>query len=333
MTEGTETRNVLATTEEQYITETEGLWQEENNNEPKVAEKSRNNRPDETDRWNTHFNALLKFKEENGHCLVPHNYKDRAGLARWVKRQRYQYKLYQRGKPAFTNPERVCMLEDVGFVWDSHKVNWQKSFQDLIDFKREYGHVDVPTKFPRNQSLATWVNRQRGQYKLYRDGKQSSIDMHRFESLESLGFRWEIRNLKKNTEERKKKSPIANLKKQAPKYESSQKQIDPIKGLPITENDYNFFMGVLCDLTDDNEEDDIAHAVGLSPELGSVEDGGPQADNCFSESAPTTTKVQTQGILQDIISQLTDSDDEEEDDDSLKNTMFNMDVAVADSFY
>lgn len=265
-------------------------------------------RPDENSRWNKHFQDLLEFKRKHHHCLVPHNYADQAGLARWVKRQRYQYKLFEQGKPAFMSHSRIQQLQDIGFVWDSHRANWQKSLQDLIDFRKRYGHCDVPTKYPSNQSLATWVNRQRGQYKLFRAGKQSSINLSRFEALEQLGFRWEVRNFKKN------KSPEINKKMQAPVDPLTLGKLpSPIKSVPISQSDYNFFMDVLCDLSDDGGED-VADAVGLNvnEDFEKVtKDGKPE--QCFSDNS-LKTATQTHGLLQEVLCQIQDDDSDVEGD-------------------
>jgi Helicase associated domain len=49
------------------------------------------------------------------------------------------------------------MLEDMGFVWDSHNASWESKFNELCDFKRVHGHSFVPTVYPQNPQLAAWI--------------------------------------------------------------------------------------------------------------------------------------------------------------------------------
>ena len=91
------------------------------------------------------------------HSQVPHTYKDNPPLARWVKRQRYQYKLKVEGKMSTMTDERVQLLENIGFIWDSHAAAWAEKLHELKDYARQRGDCNVPSTFPDNPQLATWV--------------------------------------------------------------------------------------------------------------------------------------------------------------------------------
>jgi hypothetical protein len=67
---------------------------------------------------------------------------------------------------------------------------WLSSYQELKDYKDEYGDCIVPRGFPLNPRLASWVAEQRKQYKLLKDGKNSSITPKRIELLDDLEFAW-----------------------------------------------------------------------------------------------------------------------------------------------
>mmetsp|Transcript_8640 Transcript_8640/g.13325 ORF Transcript_8640/g.13325 Transcript_8640/m.13325 type:complete len:350 (+) Transcript_8640:211-1260(+) len=182
-----------------------------------MQEKKRVLRPDQAGKWHTHYLEIEQYKMQHNHCLVPHSYPENPELARWVKRQRYQYKLFRQGKPTSMSRERIEMLEKIGFVWDSHKATWDKMYHELLGYKREYGNCEVPTKFVPNPPLATWVNRQRGQYKLYRAGKQSSMTLERFIQLEDANFVWEVRPARKTPAEKKASEEKASEKKASEK--------------------------------------------------------------------------------------------------------------------
>ena len=59
------------------------------------------------------------------------------------------------------NPERIGALNAIGFVWDPIEAVWEERFRELSDYKKIYGHCDVPTSWPENKQLAVWANRQR----------------------------------------------------------------------------------------------------------------------------------------------------------------------------
>ncbi len=145
------------------------------------------------------FDELITFKKERGHCCVPHTFKENPALARWVKRQRYQYKLKNEGKASTMTDERVIALGSTGFIWDSHGAVWLERLSELKEYCQANGHCNVPSNHPSNPQLATWVKCQRRQYKLFWDSKQSNMTLDRFAELEQLSFRWELRGSKKSS--------------------------------------------------------------------------------------------------------------------------------------
>jgi len=151
-------------------------------------------KPYHEDKWMENFHQLLKFKEEHGNCLVPHTYLPNPLLARWVKRQRRQYKLCLERCPQSTmTPERIEILNKEGFVWDSHEITWMRKFYDLIDYRKIHGHCRVPSCSKDHPQLATWVKCQRRQYRLKREGKSSAMTTQRIKLLDDVGFSWEVR--------------------------------------------------------------------------------------------------------------------------------------------
>ena len=148
------------------------------------------------EQWYERFGELLKYKQVHGNCLVPHNWRPNKKLAQWVKRQRYQYRLLKQGRHSTLTMDRVVQLEDVGFVWNSHKAGWDDKFQQLEEFCKEHGHCNVPSTWSDNPSLAVWVKFQRRQYKLRAEnssgnsnnGGANALTDERIQRLLSLGF-------------------------------------------------------------------------------------------------------------------------------------------------
>ena len=150
--------------------------------------------------WDDQFEELLKFKKEHGHCLVPNSNRENQVLSRWVKRQRYQYKLKAAGKlPSTMTNARIQKLENIGFVWDSHAATWDNRLKELAEFREKFGHCNVTSNHPENPELATWIKCQRRQYKLFwADSKKkkaaSSMTVERMNALNELGFSWKVRD-------------------------------------------------------------------------------------------------------------------------------------------
>lgn len=151
-------------------------------------------RPYQEEQWMEHFANLCAYREQQGDCLVPHAYPPNPALARWVKRQRYSYKLMKQGKPSTMTAKRMEELEGIGFVWDSQNATWKDRFHELTNFRAEKGHCNVPSKYKLNPKLATWVKCQRRQYKAYVEGTRSTMNAERMRSLESIGFEWLLRS-------------------------------------------------------------------------------------------------------------------------------------------
>jgi hypothetical protein len=101
----------------------------------------------------------------------------------------------QEGKPTTLTPERLEMLNHLGFIWDSHQVTWSEKFQSLLQYKKENGNCNVPSNNSEHKKLATWIKCQRRQYKLYLEKRGSSMTPDRISQLNAIGFNWEIRRV------------------------------------------------------------------------------------------------------------------------------------------
>jgi hypothetical protein len=155
--------------------------------------------------WQQKFQELCEYKDRFGTCHVPHNWQESPTLAKWVKRQRYQYKLGQEGKHTTLTPERQEALEGLGFIWQCHDSAWEERFAELQEFHRVHGHCRVPTidgVAYHNPQLTIWVQCQRRQCRLFRRGAERSfMTEERIRKLDSLGFVWEPRGDSYNAQE------------------------------------------------------------------------------------------------------------------------------------
>jgi len=72
---------------------------------------------------------------------------------------------------------------------------WDKMLSELIEYREKYGDTLVPVEFADNPQLGSWVDTQRQNYKLYMQGKKSSLNEERIQSLEKEGMVWDVHDL------------------------------------------------------------------------------------------------------------------------------------------
>ena len=87
--------------------------------------------------------------------------------------------------------ERIRELESVGFEWEPNDRSWSECFEQLLEFKLQFGDCAVPDNYSANRNLSFWVSTQRSNYRLYQEGKPSPMTEERIRELESIEFKWE----------------------------------------------------------------------------------------------------------------------------------------------
>mmetsp|Transcript_8921 Transcript_8921/g.13156 ORF Transcript_8921/g.13156 Transcript_8921/m.13156 type:complete len:346 (+) Transcript_8921:171-1208(+) len=143
--------------------------------------------------WSARYQELCDYKEVNGNANVPAIYPENSALGIWVKNQRMDYKRFRQGQKHHITKDRIQMLNDIGFVWNLD-TPWEKRLEELIAYKKEYGDCNVPQTFKGNRSLAIWVKNMRAEYRKYESSDDSLLSEERIKELESLGFKWSLRN-------------------------------------------------------------------------------------------------------------------------------------------
>eukprot|EP00814_Leptocylindrus_danicus_P013764 CAMPEP_0116031114 /NCGR_PEP_ID=MMETSP0321-20121206/17297_1 /TAXON_ID=163516 /ORGANISM="Leptocylindrus danicus var. danicus, Strain B650" /LENGTH=386 /DNA_ID=CAMNT_0003506129 /DNA_START=72 /DNA_END=1232 /DNA_ORIENTATION=- len=158
--------------------------------------------------WDVRYIELIEYKKQFGHCLVPARFKDNPPLGRWVSLQRVRHKAWKDGvyltssrSPAMT-ADQVALLESIGFAWTPVKNEWELRYQELVEYKKQYGNCLVPARYKENQSLGQWVASQRMRYKAKKDGMKTfrggtaAITEIQTAKLNKLDFVWEVRKRK-----------------------------------------------------------------------------------------------------------------------------------------
>ena len=150
--------------------------------------------------WQKHFQDLLVFKAQHGHCNVPQ--KGHGRLSWWVKIQRELYVNTKGNRPTSSKKNsrprqimpqhRITQLESVGFEWRIRPpaLKWEERYKELLAYKKETGDCNVPQNYPPNRVLGKWVMKQRGYYYDKVRGKKSPLNADRQSKLEEIGFCW-----------------------------------------------------------------------------------------------------------------------------------------------
>lgn len=122
--------------------------------------------------WNDSLFELLKFKAEHGHTDVPEDHPIYFWVYTQRKNKRQKDWRTQHNKPE--NPgtrkltdDHINVLNAVDFCWDPYKKSiaerWKQRFDELVTFKEQHGHTNVPQK-SNARGLSSWVKVQRMNY-------------------------------------------------------------------------------------------------------------------------------------------------------------------------
>jgi len=171
--------------------------------------------------WQEGYEQLKLYRKENKHVTVPRGVvtKDNFKLGQWVHDRRQAFKKAQKKKDAkgaggrghdgyyAEGSERVNLLSELGFVWNTHEAAWQEGYEQLKLYRKENKHVMVPRGVVTkdNFKLGQWVQDQRNRFKKAqkkKDAKGAGGRGHdgyyaegseRVNLLSELGFVWNVR--------------------------------------------------------------------------------------------------------------------------------------------
>jgi hypothetical protein len=68
--------------------------------------------------------------------------------------------------------------------------NWNEQYQKLERYKEGHDNCLVPRDWHKDPKLSRWVRRQRIQYRLFQEGKKTSMTDEQIAKLQNLGFEW-----------------------------------------------------------------------------------------------------------------------------------------------
>jgi hypothetical protein len=115
------------------------------------------------------------------------------------------------------------MTSDSSFLEEK----FEEKIKALREFREKYGHVNVPSKpylYPENPSLVFWCKNIRNGYKLWVKGEKNQCGLtdERVQCLEELGFKWNLKDHRKNERFERKFQKLLEFKTKHGHLELSQ---------------------------------------------------------------------------------------------------------------
>jgi len=158
-------------------------------------------------KYQCNLDELKEFYVRHCHIDVPSSIDgEYRKLYKWLRLQKEEYKKSLNGKQSKMADHRRISLENLGFHtgmfdvvasgpagYEAKRVSWYGRYQQLLQFKEEYGHCNVPTNDEQHRTLSGWVQHQRAEKKKKASGKMSKLTEDRETKLEAAGFIWSIK--------------------------------------------------------------------------------------------------------------------------------------------
>ena len=135
--------------------------------------------------WDVFFNALSEYRNENPDKWPTTNYTfNDIKIGIWVSRQRNAF------SKSSLSEERIQKLNSLNFCWNLQDDNFDEKFEQFKRWLEENnGKYPEPlSKSAKETALAGWVSIQRN------SSKRDSLDIDRFEQLETINFIWDKRD-------------------------------------------------------------------------------------------------------------------------------------------
>lgn len=158
-------------------------------------------------KYQCNLDELKEFYVRHCHVDVPSSIDgEYRKLYKWLRLQREEYKKYLNGEQTKLTDHRRISLENLGFDirmfdvevfgptdYESKRVSWEGRYDQLVQFKANYGHCNVPTNDEDHKKLSGWVQHQRAEKKKKGCGKVSKLTEKKEQLLEEAGFIWSIK--------------------------------------------------------------------------------------------------------------------------------------------
>ena len=127
--------------------------------------------------WTDSYNEAKAYKLKFGHTRVDEKTKKtNKHLSDWLKQMRVHLKKERDGGgDNGLSPEQHALLVELDLESSLRESKFETRFRELMEFKKSHGHCIVPGTYAANLKLTNWVQTQKRQYKLMKEGKKTQM--------------------------------------------------------------------------------------------------------------------------------------------------------------
>lgn len=129
--------------------------------------------------WSRFLEEMRAYRQEFGHVNVPQKYVSPSGYALGAKVN------VTRTRSAQAPAAVRAALDDLGMVWDTRALVWQRLFTACVDYVIEYGHLNVKKGYKTQDGYALGARLARYRKKW----QEGIIDPSELASLRELGWK------------------------------------------------------------------------------------------------------------------------------------------------
>ncbi len=142
-------------------------------------------------RFERFYNHLIEYKDEYGDVLVPSKYVSPDGYK--LGRQVLIFRQIERGTSDYAplTKEQKDKLNEIGFIWNAKKFDFEKFYNYLVEYKSEFGDVIVPKNYTTSDGykLGSQVHTVRQIEKGTSRGTRLTLVQKA--RLDEIGFKWD----------------------------------------------------------------------------------------------------------------------------------------------
>ena len=133
--------------------------------------------------WQEQYTYLQEYRKTHPDRwpALREDYPVDNNLGSWCAHQRTAYTKQE------LSPDRIRLLEDIGFMWDPLEAAWQEQYNYVQEYRTTYPDTwpQASEKYPVNNNLGSWCAHQRTAY------TKQELSPDRIHLLEAIGFMWD----------------------------------------------------------------------------------------------------------------------------------------------
>jgi len=131
------------------------------------------------ERWHMNYQLLVIYFKAHGNSDIPSQWAGDKQLGKWAAEQRLQRKQNR------LTAHRIKLLNAINFAWQRRKRGpWEANLDDIVAFRREHGHCDIPIRSVEHPRLGRFVASMRSKR------RQGILSPERIAKLDAIGFLW-----------------------------------------------------------------------------------------------------------------------------------------------